>query len=53
MKWGLAVACLRVYMFNPLWPNDAMILVHIGSGNGLLPDGTTKPLPQPMLIIMN
>ena len=24
------------------------ILVHIGSGNGLLPDGT-KPLPEPML----
>ena len=25
------------------------ILVNIGSGNGLLPDGT-KPLPAPMLI---
>ena len=24
------------------------ILVNIGSGNGLLPDGT-KPLPEPML----
>ena len=26
------------------------ILVNIGSGNGLLPDGT-KPLPEPMLTI--
>ena len=37
--------------FNSLWPSDAIwrqILVNIGSGNGLLPDGT-KPLPEPML----
>ena len=32
---------------NSLWPSDA-IWVNIGSGNGLLPDGT-KPLPEPML----
>ena len=34
-----------------MWPSDAvgdMDLVNIGSGNGLLPDGT-KPLPEPML----
>ena len=34
----------------PLWPNNAIswkqIWVNIGSGNGLLPDGT-KPLPEP------
>ena len=38
-------------MFNSLWPSDAIwrqIWVNIGSGNGLLPDGT-KPLPEPML----
>ena len=35
-----------------LWPSEAIwrqpIRVKIGSGNGLLPDGT-KPLPKPML----
>ena len=38
-------------MTNSLWPNDTIweqIWVNIGSGNGLLPDGT-KPLPEPML----
>ena len=39
-------------LFNSLWPSDAIwrqeIWVNIGSGNGLLPDGT-KPLPEPML----
>ena len=40
--------------FNSLWPNDSRhmgkeIWVNIGSGNGLLPDGT-KPVPEPMLI---
>ena len=37
--------------FNSLWPSDAIlrqIWVNIGSGNGVLPDGT-KPLPEPML----
>ena len=30
--------------------NEALLVrVNIGSGNGLLPDGT-KPLPEPMLI---
>ena len=29
----------------------AGIQVNIGSGNGLLPDGT-KPLPEPMLTII-
>ena len=29
----------------------AGILVNIGSGNGLLPDGT-KPLPEPFLLII-
>ena len=37
---------------NSLWPSDAIwrqeIWVNIGSGNGLLPDGT-KPLPEPIL----
>ena len=36
---------------NSLWPSDAVwwqIWVNIGSGSGLLPDGT-KPLPEPML----
>ena len=37
---------------NSLWPSDAIwrqeIWVTIGSGNGLLPDGT-KPSPEPML----
>ena len=32
-------------LVNSLWPR---IWVNIGSGNGLLPDGT-KPLPEPML----
>ena len=40
------------YRFNSLWLSDASMssenLVNIGSGNGLLPDGT-KPLPEPML----
>ena len=30
----------------------AEIWVNIGSGNGLLPDGT-KPLPEPVLIIIS
>ena len=37
--------------FNSLAPGDAIwwqIWVNIGSGNGLLPDGT-KPLPEPVL----
>ena len=32
--------------FNSLWPSWPY--VNMGSGNGLLPDGT-KPLPKPML----
>ena len=43
--WSLVI-------FNSLGPSDAIwcteICVNIGSGNGLLPDGT-KPLPEPML----
>ena len=35
------------HSINSLWPSDAT-WVNIGSGNGLLPDGT-KPLPEPML----
>ena len=38
-------------MINSLWPSEAKATrnwVNIGSGNGLLPDGT-KPLPEPML----
>ena len=39
-------------VINSLWPSDAnmvtWIWVNLGSGNGLLPDGT-KPLPEPML----
>ena len=36
---------------NLLWPSNAIwwqIWINIGSGDGLLPDGT-KPLPEPML----
>ena len=36
---------------NSVWPSDTIwwqVWVSIGSGNGLLPDGT-KPLPEPML----
>ena len=39
------------FLFNSLWPSDAVWWqrsVNIGSGNGLLPDGT-KPLSEPML----
>ena len=43
---------LGLLHFNSSWPSDAIwrqeIWVNIGSGNGLLPDGT-KPLPEPML----
>ena len=42
----------KEHYLNPLWPSDAIwrhgFWVNIGSGNGLLPDGT-KPLPEPML----
>ena len=31
-----------------LYSDKAQISLHIGSDNGLLPDGT-KPLPEPML----
>ena len=44
--------CISARMvINSLWPNVDMVTyiwVNIGSGNGLLPDGT-KPLPEPML----
>ena len=33
-------------------PYGDIDLGHIGSGNGLLPDGT-KPLPEPMLTVHN
>ena len=38
------------WWINWLWPSDTIWLqrVNIGSGNGLLPDGT-KPLPEPKL----
>ena len=41
---------LWVHVFNLLYPIvcHVVIWVNIGSGNGLLPDGT-KPLPEPML----
>ena len=47
---------LRYMLVSSLWPSDAIWwqekdthkYVNIGSGNGLLPDGT-KPLPEPML----
>ena len=36
-------------LFNTLWPHMATWTgINMGSGNGLLPDGT-KPLPEPML----
>ena len=44
-------ASLRGQWVYSLWPRDTIwrqIWVNIGSGNGLLPDGT-KPLPEPML----
>ena len=34
----------RTAIFHSLWPNE---LANIGSGNGLLPDGT-KPLHEPI-----
>ena len=45
------VLCL--FYINSLWSGDTIwqqlkISVNIGSGDGLLPDGT-KPLPEPML----
>ena len=48
----LNVCCQRKAI-NSLGPSDAIymvtkIWVNIGSGNGLVPDGT-KPLPEPML----
>ena len=44
---------VAVTWVNPLWPSDAISQhrsgsTSVGSGNGLLPDGT-KPLPEPML----
>ena len=45
------ICVTRPQWVNSLWPSDAIwqqIWVNIGSGNGLLPDGT-KPLPEPML----
>ena len=42
---------IHALTLNSLRPSDAIwrqIWVNIGSGNGLLPDGT-KPLPKPML----
>ena len=49
----MAAILFRLRWVNSLWPivtpHDIMDLGHnIGSGNGLLPDGT-KPLPEPML----
>ena len=47
----LYVSELRRLQFNSLWPWRHMataIGVNIGSGNGLLPDGT-MPLPEPIL----
>ena len=35
----------RPQWVNSLWPSD---VIFVGSGNGLLPDGT-KPLPEPIL----
>ena len=49
----LSFPCIAIRVtFNSLWSSDVIwlpIWVNIGSGNGLLPNGT-KPLPGPMLI---
>ena len=48
---GKKLKTTNVSSVNSLRPSDAIwwqIWVNIGSGNGLLPDGT-KPLPEPML----
>ena len=37
--------CVEIIFF---WPSFQQLYVNIGSGNGLVPDGT-KPLPEPML----
>ena len=38
----------QVHCGDAIWRHRTKIWVDIGSGNGLLPDGT-KPLPEPML----
>ena len=40
---------LMVWAGSGVGKSATVILDNIGSGNGLLPDGT-KPLPEPMLI---
>ena len=50
-KFVRSYPSFRRMRVNSLWPCDTIwrqICVNIGSGNGLLPDGT-KPLPEPML----
>ena len=54
VKWQPFCLSLNVLMLTwPIlfrWPgSSSLIYVDIGSGNGLLPDGT-KPLPEPMLM---
>ena len=53
MNIWLSEPCLHwhhvISGINSLWPSNSIDLVHIGSGNGLVLDGT-KPLPEPMLI---
>ena len=42
-------SCARLIMYMVYWCHIvSLVFVNIGSGNGLLPDGT-KPLPGPML----
>ena len=50
-KWSLRMqSLLHIWTVNSLWWRHMAteVWVNIGSGNGLLPDGT-KPLPEPML----
>ena len=46
---NMAAVLSQLQSVNSLRPSDA-IWINIGSGNGLLPDGT-KPLPEPMLTL--
>ena len=52
VSYGVSVVSISTgdYRYNSLWPSDMVpqIWGNIGSGNGLLHDGT-KPLPEPIL----
>ena len=45
--WGIACEIALILMSLD-FTDDQLTLVHIGSGNGLVPSGN-KPLPEPML----